>query len=223
MKKVLALSGGKDSMACLHLMREELHVAIYVDTGFSYPETRDMINYAETLIPVHRVAVDRAKHHRENGLPADVVPVEWTTLGQALTRPKAVLIQPSFQCCFDNLAKPLLDAAKRLGATHIVYGQRNDERARATSRNGDVVNGLIRLHPIEEWTRAQVLDYLATKMDIPAHYALTQTSLDCFDCTCFYEESKDRVAWMKDRYPDYHRAYAEKYNQVLSAIQEALG
>ena len=210
-------------MACLHLMRDELDGAIYVDTGFSYPETRSMINYAATLIPVHRLVVDRAAQHRAHGLPSDVVPVEWTTVGQALTKPKPVLIQSSFQCCYTNLAGAYYEEAKRLGATHTVFGQRNDERGRATSKDGDVVNGLIRLHPIESWTRAQVLDYLASKMDIPSHYALTQTSLDCYDCTCFYEESKDRIAWMKDRYPDLYRIYAEKNNNVLSAIQEALG
>ena len=144
-------------------------------------------------------------------------------MGQAMTRAKAVLIQPSFQCCYSNLAQPLQDKAKRLGATHIVTGQRNDEPARATSRNGEVVDGLIRLYPLAEWTRAQVLDYLASKMDIPPHYALTQTSLDCFDCTCFYAESKDRIAWMKDKYPHLYAIYAEKYNHVLAAIQEALG
>lgn len=156
--KILALSGRKDSMACLHLMRTELHAAIYADTGFSYPETQAMIDYAETLVPAH-----------------------WTALGQAVTRPKAVLVQPSLCCCFVNIAEPIQDEAKRLGATHIVSGQRKDERARATSRHGDVVDGLIRLYPLAEWTRAQVLDYLATKMTIPPHYALTQTSLDCCD------------------------------------------
>lgn len=222
MKKILALSGGKDSMAVLHLLRDELDCAIYVDTGFSYPETRAMINYAATLIPVHRLVVDRAAQHRAHGLPSDVVPIEWTTIGQALTKPKAVLIQSSFQCCYANLAGPFYEEAKRLGATHAVFGQRTDERARATSKNGDVVNGLIRLHPIESWTRAQVLDYLATKMEIPDHYKLTQTSLDCFDCSAFYAESRDRVAWMKDKYPDLYRIYAEKNNHVLDAIREAL-
>src|SRR5690349_5684046 len=104
MKKILALSGGKDSMDCLHLMRDELEAAIYVDTGFAYPETHAMIAYAETLIPVHRLVVDRTKQHREHGLPSDVVPVEWTAVGQAMTRPKPVLIQASVHCCLMNLA-----------------------------------------------------------------------------------------------------------------------
>ena len=221
--KVLALSGGKDSMAVLHLMRHELACAIFADTGFSYPEQHAMVAYAETLLPVHRVVVDRAKNHREHGLPADVVPVEWTTLGQAMTKPKPTLIQPSSCCCYANIAQPMHEEAKRLGATHIVLGQRNDETHRATSQNGEVIDGLNRLYPIRDWTREQVLQYLATKMEIPAHYALTQSSLDCYDCTAFYTASRDRVAWMKDRYPDYYRAYAEKNNAVLDAVQEALG
>ena len=88
--KVLALSDGKYSIACLHLMQDELACAIYADTSFSYPEQHTMIAYAETLIQVHRVVVDRAKNHREYGLPADVVPVEWTTRGQARTGPELI-------------------------------------------------------------------------------------------------------------------------------------
>lgn len=222
MKKVLALSGGKDSMAVLLLMRDELDCAIYVDTGYAYPETHAMIKLAETMIPVYHVRPDRDAHHAKNGIPADVVPVDWTNVGQAWTGAKPYLIQPSLQCCFDNLSRPFLDKAKELGATHIVYGQRTEESHKSTSRNGAICEGMIRLHPIEEWTREDVLLFLKKHIEVPDHYYLIRSSLDCYDCPAYQGVSKDLHQWTKERHPDLYAAYAEKYNAVLNAVEAAL-
>jgi 3'-phosphoadenosine 5'-phosphosulfate sulfotransferase (PAPS reductase)/FAD synthetase len=220
--KALAFSGGKDSMACLHLLRHELDCAIYVDTGFTYPETQQMVAYACTLLPVHRVRSDRQGQQRLNGLPSDVVPVEWTVSGQSITGKKATTIQSSLQCCYENLSKPLLDRAKSLGVTHLVYGQRHEEAYKAPSRHGDMVEGMIRLHPIEDWTTEQVFDYLATKMTVPEHYRLTRSSLDCYDCPAYRRVSQDLHAWTKEKYPQFYAAYQLNCNAVYAAIQEAL-
>lgn len=208
-------------MACLHLMRDELDAAIYIDTGYSYPETRAMIDYANTLVPVHRVAVDRARDHLENGIPTDVVPVDWTPFGQAITHTKPITLQASYQCCYSNIAKPFSEAAKRLGATHVVSGQRNDEACRSTAQNGDLVDGLIRLFPIADWTAAQVLAYLATKMDVPPHYAINHSSLDCYDCTAFHQASHDRIAWTKAHHPTFYAAYTAKHRALCAVLREA--
>lgn len=220
--QALAFSGGKDSMACLHLLREELDCAIYVDTGFTYPETQRVVDYAKTLLPVHTVSSDRMGQNAAHGIPADVVPVDWTMMGQRMTTSKLVTIQSYLQCCFENIAGPLMEKAHSLGVTHLVYGQRHDEAHRSTSQNGSMINGLVRVHPIEDWTAQQVLAYLATKMDIPAHYAITHSSLDCYDCTGYAKASQDRVAWTRETYPAFYAAYAMRNNAMLSAIQEAL-
>lgn len=220
--KILALSGGKDSMACLYLMREELDGAIYVDTGYTYPETQAMIAHAETLIPVHRVSANRQAQQDAHGIPFDVVPVEWTAMGQAMTSRKPFLIQSPFQCCFENIVVPLHAKARELGATHIVSGQRQDESHRATSVHGQLVDGFIRLYPLADWTAEQTRTYLASHMDLPAHFAFEQTSLDCYDCPAYRKHSHDRVQWTKARYPEYYAAYARNYNAALSAVEAAL-
>lgn len=217
----LAFSGGKDSMACLHLMRDELECAIYVDTGFAYPETEALVRYAETMLPVHRVKVDRDGQNREHGIPSDVVPVDWTLLGQQFTTKKAATIQSYLSCCYENLSAPLNAKAKELGVTHLVCGQRNEEGHKSPSRDGAVVDGIVRLHPIEHWSKAQVFEYLASKMEIPAHYALKHSSLDCYDCTAFRKESHDRIAWMRSAHPEFHAAYEARMNHLDTALREA--
>jgi 3'-phosphoadenosine 5'-phosphosulfate sulfotransferase (PAPS reductase)/FAD synthetase len=220
--QALAFSGGKDSMACLHLLKDELDCAIYVDTGFTYPETREMVNYAAGLVPMYVVQTDRQANNAAFGIPADVVPVEWTVTGQAFTDTKLVTIQSALQCCFDNLAKPLLAKAKALGVTHLVYGQRQEEAYKAPSHHGEIIEGMTRLHPIEDWTTEQVFAYLKTKMTIPPHYALSRSSLDCYDCPAYRRVSKDLVAWTKARYPERYAAYQVRAALVNHAIADAL-
>jgi 3'-phosphoadenosine 5'-phosphosulfate sulfotransferase (PAPS reductase)/FAD synthetase len=220
--QALALSGGKDSLCCLFLMRDQLDCAVYVDTGYAYPETRDLVNFASTLLPVHVVQSDRKGQNKQAGIPSDVVPVDWTEIGQKITGSKPVKIQSYLQCCWENVSAPLLAKAKALGVTHLVYGQRNDERHKSVARHGTVVEGITRVHPIEDWTAQQVLDYLATQMDVPAHFTLNHSSLDCYDCPSYERDSQDRLAWTKERYPGAYAAYAVRRSQLDEALQEAL-
>lgn len=220
--KVLALSGGKDSMACLFLMKEQLDSAIYVDTGYAYPETHAIIEFAERFIPVHRVMSQRDANIALEGIPADVVPVEWTPAGQIVTHKRPYSIQPSLTCCYANIAHPLIEKAKSLGATHIVYGQRDDEPYRSPLRDGMLHEGIVRLHPIERWTNKDVLDFLEKHMEIPEHFMISHSSLDCYDCTAFRVNSQDRLEWTKNKYPDLYAAYSQKYNAVLAALEASL-
>lgn len=209
-------------MACLFLMKDKLDCAIYIDTGYAYPETHAMIALAETIIPVHRVHVDRDKQIALEGIPADVVPVEWTPGGQMLAGEKPYKIQPSLSCCYANLSARLLKKAKELRATHIVYGQRNEETHKSPSRNGTVFDGMTRVHPIEQWSREEVLLFLKKYMEIPNHFYLTRSSLDCYDCPAYQQVSRDLHVWTKEHHPEYYAAYSRNYNAVLAAVEASL-
>ena len=220
--KALAFSGGKDSMACLHLELATLDCAIYIDTGFAYPETKALVEYASALLPVHIIQTDRAGQNEFEGIPADVVPIDWTRLGHITTGRKPALIQSYIGCCYENIAQPLFETAKRLGVTHLVYGQRNDETHKASAVNGDVIGGITRLHPIETWTAKDVLAYLATVMDVPAHYVIGHSSLDCYDCTAFARESSDRVEWMRKKHPALYAGYKTRHDALGNALMRSL-
>lgn len=220
--RILAFSGGKDSMTCLHLLRDSLDCAIYVDTGKTYPETAVMVEYASGIVPMITVRTNRAGQNEQEGIPSEVVPVDWTRIGQMLTTKKQTTIQSYLGCCFDNINLPLFLKAKEIGATEIVYGQRNDEGHKSASRNRDVVEGIVLLHPVEDWTSDQVLAYLATKMDVPEHYSIKHSSLDCYDCTAFRKDSHDRVKFTAERYPEMHAEYMDRLTLLNEAIASAM-
>lgn len=213
--RALAFSGGKDSMACLHFV-PDLDCAIYVDTGYSYPETRALVEYAKALLPVHVV-----KSVRISGIASDVVPFDWTPVGQMISGKKACIIQSYFDCCLQTIGVPLHNKAKELGVTEMVYGQRNEEGHKSIMRDGMTVDGIKRSHPIEGWSEQQVMDFLKTKMAIPEHYAIKHSSLDCYDCTAFRKQSVDRVEWTKKKHPEFHAAYMVRRVALDTALEAA--
>lgn len=208
-------------MAVLHLCRDQLDCAIYVDTGFAYPETSAMIEYAGTLIPVHTVHSDRAGQNERDGLPADVVPVDWTRFGQQISGAKSVTVQNYLSCCYENVMAPAWAKAKELGVTHLYLGQRREESRKSPVRDGAIHEGITRVQPIEDWTEAQVFAFLAERMEIPHHFAIKHSSLDCFDCTAYRKDSVDRVEWMREAHPAMYAKYAVRASALAQVIAEA--
>lgn len=213
-------------MACLHLMLDyewQLGGAIFIDTGKTFPETRAMVEYAAGLVPMHIVQINREEQNEKEGIPSDIVPVNWTRLGQMLTKPRPVTVQSYLNCCYSNISYPIIQKAKELGAHEIVYGQRNDEPNKSTARNGDEVEGMIRIHPIEHWTAKSVLKYLETKMTVPRHfYDINHSSLDCYDCTAFADQTQDLVSYTRRNHPDFYKAYLRRKETLNNALVEAL-
>ncbi|BCA55311.1 hypothetical protein W02_24510 [Nitrospira sp. KM1] len=221
----LAFSGGKDSMACLHLLRDQLDCGIFVDTGYLLPETIHMVNYAASLLPVmHVVKTDRHRQNEEWGIPADIVPVDWTREAELFSGRKALRIQSWVRCHIENVNLPVWGKAKSLGVTHLVYGARKDEEVNSNTQAEQVQDGMTVLCPLAEWTAPQVLAYLETKMEVPEHFYSVHdsSSLDCYDCPAFEATSQNRVAWMKTKYPEAYAAYAVRHHAIYEALEEAV-
>lgn len=224
-KKALAFSGGKDSWACLWLLKDQLAeiTVIWVNTGKNYPEMLETINKARALCPNFvEIVSDRVGQNARNGIPSDVVPINWTPLGQQVTHKKDVMVQAYTFCCHENIGMQLHTYCMNNGITHLYRGQRNDEGHKSSARNGDTFDGITYLQPIEDWSAEKVISFNAKHMDLPDHFEFNHSSMDCYDCTAFTAESKDRIAYTKLNHPDLYQEYRVRKDALTGAIREAL-
>ena len=225
MKTALAFSGGKDSWACLWLNKDNLNdiLVIWVNTGKNYPEMLETIGRAKALCPNFiELIVDRDGQNAYHGIPADVVPINWTRVGQEVTDKKRVMIQPYLNCCHENIGANLQKYCKDNGVTHLIRGQRNDEGHKSSARDGAEVEGITYLQPIETWTAQQVLDFVAQHMPLPDHFRFKHSSMDCYDCTAYRAESKDRIAYTKKHHPAIYDEYASRKLALDEALIQSL-
>lgn len=225
MKAALAFSGGKDSWACLWLNKDRLHeiIVIWVNTGKNYPEMLDTIDNAKTICPNFvEVTVDRDGQNAYHGIPADVVPINWTRQGQEVTGRKPAMIQPYLNCCYDNIGANVQEYCQRHGITHLIRGQRNDEGHKSSSRDGCVVDGITYLQPIENWTAQEVLNFNAKHMELPDHFQFNHSSMDCYDCTAYASESQDRIEYTQANHPALYAEYAARKAMLTDALTQAM-
>jgi 3'-phosphoadenosine 5'-phosphosulfate sulfotransferase (PAPS reductase)/FAD synthetase len=218
----LAFSGGKDSWACLHLMKDQIDVVLWVNTGKNYPEALEAINLAKKMCKAFiEIKSDRDTQNAVNGIPSDIIPFANTQFAQQVTGHTETKIQSYFGCCYDNITLPLMAKVKQLGVTYLVSGKRNDEGHVSSSKDGDVIDGVTHLHPIENWTRDQVLEYLESKMQVPEHLYFNHSSLDCYDCSAYIKDTKDVFEWSK-KHPALHAKKVIRINQVKETLNQAM-
>ena len=216
----LAFSGGKDSLACWYLCRAQNPLVLWVNTGKNYPETLAIVNEVRAQSNFVEIKSDQDAYIKAHGLPSDLVPIDHTGIGFSVSGEKPVKVNSYLNCCFDNIAFRLLTKAQELGIKQLVRGQRNDESHKSTAKDGDVIGGIELIQPIENWTKKMVLDYIEdVRGEIPEHYAIEHSSLDCYDCTAYVNHSADRVQWMRKRYPELHEKYSINMSRLASAIR----
>lgn len=200
----LAFSGGKDSWVCLHLYKDKLDeiIVLWVNTGKNYPEALESINKAKVLCKNFiEIKTERNWQNYINGLPSDIVPIANTVLGESITGSVETKVQSYLNCCMDNISAPLMAKVKELGITLLISGKRLSEGHQSSHMDGDVIDGVMHVHPIENWTDKEVLDLLHENMVVPKHFSFSHSSLDCYDCTAYRKDTKDLDAWSAINHP----------------------
>jgi len=194
----LQFSGGKDSLACLYLNRERwdaLYV-VWLDTGATYPEMTDYMERWKQRLPnfIH-IKTNQPENIKERGWPVDVVPVENTMLGKAISGNEGPLLQSNMECCAVNIWVPLHNACKNLGIKYLIKGQRNNDRRKSVARDGRLFDGMQFVMPIQDWSEGQVFDYLkSVEADMPPGYGDGEkTGRDCWDCTAYLDDNRKRI------------------------------
>lgn len=226
MTSVLEFSGGKDSLACLYLLKDRWDeiTVLWMNAGAPFPETVALMESVRAMVP-HFVEskANVELDIYENGWPVDVLPVKYGAGAGPLTDASGILMRPWNECCKTNIWEPMHKAALLLGATTIIRGQRNSERYKSPVRHGDEFFGIRYEFPLQEWSEQDVLNYLQEEeIELPAHYTETQTSLDCWLCTAYLDENAGKMRYMRNKHPEKYALVYGKLNQIAKATAKEL-
>jgi phosphoadenosine phosphosulfate reductase len=221
-KIALMFSGGKDSLACLHLMEQFLDkvLVVWVNTGANFPEIEALMAETRSKVPNFlEIKTNQPESIKQRGYPVDVLPVNYTVLGQSVTNIKDFKLQGYFDCCSENFWIPCDREMRKLGVTGIIRGQRNSESHRAPIKSGHIEDGIEYYLPIESWTDTEVIDYLRSKdVVIDERLSMNHSSLDCWNCTAYLAESSERFKYIKKNHPSKYQSIVEIVKKIDNVI-----
>jgi phosphoadenosine phosphosulfate reductase len=220
----LQFSGGKDSLACLYLMRPWLdQITVYwLNTGRAFSETLRTVDAVCPFIPNFvEITSDVDAVHAQFGIPSDIVPASSTPLGR-LVGHNAPAIQDRYSCCFQTIMRPMHERMLADGITLIIRGQRNDDPLKPALRSGNVDGGIEYLFPIEDWTSRQVMDYLrAEGAPVPRFYEMLEEAPDCLTCSAWWE--KGATKYLKRYHHDAYQEVQGRFTTIREAVDGHIG
>jgi 3'-phosphoadenosine 5'-phosphosulfate sulfotransferase (PAPS reductase)/FAD synthetase len=216
----LQVSGGRDSIACLYLMRPYLdRITVYwCNTGAAFPETLSIIAKLRELCP-NFVEIDGNQQGviEKYGMPSDIVPASNTPIGLMGAGSSAPLIQDRYSCCANTIMLPLHQRMIDDGITLIIRGQKTVDRLKSPVKSGETLQGIEYFFPIEGWTSKQVTDYLRKEgAPIARFYEVLSGTPDCMTCSAWWEEGTAK--YLKR----YHKPEYEEVQRRLAIINEAV-
>lgn len=217
-------SGGRDSTAALYWMRELWpRMRVYhLYTGDGFPETMDVVSQVARDVPIITVPGDSIAVRTRYGLPSDLVPVDNLDVGRALTG-RTVPIISRFDCCWKSLMQPLHQRMLDDGITLIVRGTRASDFAGAPVTRSGFTDGQVEiLHPIEDWSDEEVMEWIAFH-DLPVapfyHQGMTQAP-ECLGCTAWWGEG--RMKYLRDNHPGHYEAVRANMRTIRREIDSQL-
>lgn len=219
------LSGGKDSVAALYLLRDSWHLftVYYCDSGDAPQETLDVVGYIAAQVPSFaRIQGQVAQVKATYGLPTDLLPWSSAPAAHHHNSGYTPLMQDRVACCSRSVMKPLHDRMVADEVTLIIRGQKAADGFKGRFKSGDVVDGIELLYPVETWSDDMCLEaMMASGVPMPRYYALgLKHSGDCATCTAWCEPGK--AAYLAEYHPIKFAAYNRGMREIAAAIAPSL-
>lgn len=215
----LQFSGGKDSLACLYLLRPWLdRITVYWrNPGDPFPETFELMEQVRAMCP-HFVEIhgDVLAWQAENGFPSDLMPTSCSPIGRVLGFGKDK-ITDRFYCCWSNIMQPMGQRMIDDGITLIIRGTKDADMPVQPIRSGQVIDGIEYLYPLQDWTHEQVFEFLRQEgAPVPRFYEGRTCGMDCRCCSAWWDEH--RASYLKEHHPEVHAQYQERLGVIRRVI-----
>lgn len=218
-RPALQFSGGKDSLACLYMLREQLDsVCVYwVNTGDTCVETLAVIDQVRTWVPhFTEIRTDVKTWRATHGNPSDLVPASCTPLGM-LYGMGAQPVSGRFDCCYANLMLPLHEQMLEDGVDAVVRGTKQADTGRIPIEGTTPFYEVIL--PLRDWSHQDVFDYLervgAPKNPVYEHMK-SISAPECMGCTAWWDDGKAEYFTAK------HPERLEPYRIALTTVRDSL-
>lgn len=221
-------SGGKDSTALLHLLKDRRgELTVYFgDTGAVYPHVsrfvRDTCDRLGFTLKVVTPPIPIDGFHTRFGLPSDIVPVEASIQMQPYIADKrSHLLQSPLSCCGAMVWAPLQAAMLADGITTVYRGSKRADGHVGVADGFVDENGIAWRSPLWAWSDDDVFAFLRQAGAVlPEHYVEVNASFDCMTCTAFLNHSgaAARLRWTRAHYPDAWPAIAARLALVRGIV-----
>jgi len=222
-------SGGKDSTAALYLLREHWHrmTVYWLDSGDIFPEVRSFITRMQVPIMAGGGGFVRVDGRvpaviAEHGPPSDLIGADASAAAWAAGIGKQAKLQDRALCCIRGKMVPLQERMVADGITLIVRGQKLADEVRGPLRSGDSDAGIEVLHPIEDWSDADVMAWLIEHDLVPPLYehGITRSG-DCMRCSAWLGDR--RAEYLARHHPDAFADFAERVFMSCRAADGPVG
>lgn len=222
-KVALSLSMGKDSLACLWILREYLdNITVYwLNTGDAMPEvlefSEEVRRWCPNFVEINGNVRDWIE---EFGHPTDLLPYSAHGIGTQMGQTGTKLVT-RYHCCFINLMHPLWSRIKEDGNTLCIRGTKLADVPKLAAQSGETHEGIELWFPVADLTDTEVLDYLRKNRApwSPLFDALHNTP-DCGRCTAWWNEG--RGAYLKEKHPKLAADYLRDLRAVANAVAEPI-
>lgn len=219
----LQVSGGKDSIACLYLMRPfwDRLTVYWCSTGDVFPETQAIMDQVRAMVPRFvEITGDQPSVVAGHGLPSDIVPASHTPVGM-LGSGGQTLIQDRYSCCARVFMWPMHERMVADGITLVIRGQKDADSLKAPLRSGDVDMGIEYLFPIQDWSTEGVMSYLRQEnAPIARFYEMLDSAPDCMTCSAYWEHGAAKYL-KRYHYPQF-QIVQERLHEINVAIAPSI-